>query len=53
MWYADDSAAASDISSSENGSQYGFHPNNRKTWLLVKPEFEKDDLAMFEGLAIK
>lgn len=61
VWYADDSAAAGDIPGlskwwnclNQNGPQYGYHPNSTKTWLLVKPEFEKDAKKHFKGTGIQ
>ena len=55
VWYADDSAAVGAVSDIKqwwdsllvHGPSYGYHVNNSKTWLVVKPEAEAEARETF------
>ena len=56
IWYADDSAASGSLSDVREwwnklntiGPRYGYYPNSKKTWLLVKGERCQEAEKMFQ-----
>ncbi len=60
VWYADDASCAGSCSNlrkwwdciSTLGPKYGYFPKNSKSHLVVKPEFEENAKALFEGTNI-
>jgi len=61
QWFADDDAATGKVTSlrdywdavSFHGPRYGYHPNARKTLLLVKPEKKAEADATFRDTGVK
>ena len=59
-WYADDDAAAGTIHAlahywtdiQSRGSGFGYHPNPKKTVLLVKPECEEEARRLFSPFGV-
>ena len=60
VWYADDASCAGSCSNlrkwwdciSTLGPKYGYFPKNSKSHLVMKPEFEENAKALFEGTNI-
>ena len=61
LWYADDAAATGLLMALKEwrdnliviGPGLGYYPNATKTWLVVKPQHEKEAQMIFKGTGIK
>jgi len=57
VWYADDAKAGGNLirlktwwdNISETGSDYGYHLNASKTWLMVKEGHLEEAITLFQG----
>ena len=60
VWYADDATAGGTLLNlkawwtmlSSSGPSYGYFVNPGKTWLIVKPQHERDAKELFSGTGI-
>ena len=60
VWYADDATAGGTLLNlkawwtmlSSSGPSYGYFVNPGKTWLIVKPQQERDAKELFSGTGI-
>jgi hypothetical protein len=60
-WYADDASAAGDLldvkkwflSLMKSGPDYGYHPEPKKSYLVVAPEFVDTATGLFQDLGIQ
>ena len=60
VWFADDSTASAESNSLRNwwdklqkeGPKYGYHPNEKKTFLIVKPEHYERAMQAFDGTQV-
>ena len=60
-WYADDATAGGNINDlktwwddiEKTGSDYGYHPNASKTWLIVKENHLEAAKAAFQGTEVQ
>ncbi|KXJ07421.1 hypothetical protein AC249_AIPGENE23493 [Exaiptasia diaphana] len=56
-WFADDASGAGSLSEIKNtlteiGPDFGYFPNAKKCWLIVKPEKEESAKELFQSTAI-
>eukprot|EP00731_Ephydatia_muelleri_P007330 Em0003g1578a len=60
VWYADDATAVGTLLNlkawwtmlSSSGPSYGYFVNSGKTWLIVKPQHERDEKELFSDTGI-
>ena len=60
VWHADDATACGTLLNlkawwtmlSSSGPSYGYFVNPGKTWLIVKPQHERDATELFSGTGI-
>ena len=60
IWFADDSTASAESGSlrkwwyklQKEGPKYGYHPNGKKTFLIVKTEHYKGAMHAFVGTQV-
>ena len=60
VWFADDATAGGNLANLKEwwehiiqlGSNYGYHPNASKTWLIVKEGHLEEARAIFEGTGV-